>query len=281
MQVRRVRARCAAWSALAIRVKRPNPVSTMKEMTRVVREFLVLAAVGVSIGLIANALNPNGLSLSRNYFAKRILNGGSARPDGGPGANHRTQTGPASQAADNRLTSSGGGSDTGSHNTTKTGLDPSEHMTEDEMVQRLRDLGFQALYHHEVIDIFNSPYRADGLYVIIDARTEQHYRNGHIPGAYHLDHYYLDRTIGKVLEVCKTADKIVVYCNGGACEDSELAVGDLLERGILFDRLYIYAGGFTMWADDGMQYEVGERNSGELAWDVPASGGQASGGAAK
>ncbi|MGQ9649573.1 MAG: rhodanese-like domain-containing protein [Phycisphaerae bacterium] len=253
----------------------------MKEVTRVVREFLILAAVGVSIGLIANALNPNGLSLSRNYFAKPIVNTGSTRPHGGPGTNHRTQPSPASQAADSPLISSGGGGDTGGHNTTKTSQDPSEHMTEDEMVQRLRELGFQALYHHEVVDIFNSPYRADGLYVIIDARTEQHYRSGHIPGAYHLDHYYLDRTIGKVLEVCKTADKIVIYCNGGACEDSELAVGDLLERDIPFDRLYIYAGGFTMWAADGMQYEVGERNSGELAWDVPASGEQASEGAAK
>lgn len=281
MQVRRVRARCAALRALAIRDQRPNPVSTMKEVTRVVREFLLLAVVGVSVGLIANALNPNGLSLRRNYFTKPVVSRGSARPYSGPGTNHGTQTGPASRAADTQMTASGGGGETGGRNTAKTGTDPSEQMTEDEMVQRLRDLGFQALYHHEVVDIFSSPYRADGLYVIIDARTEQHYRSGHIPGAYHLDHYYLDRTVGKVLEACRMADKIVVYCNGGVCEDSELAVGDLLERGIPFDRLYIYAGGFTMWAGDGMQYEVGEHNSGELVWDVPASGGQASEGAAK
>ena len=116
-------------------------------------------------------------------------------------------------------------------------------MTEEEMVRRLKERGFPALYHTDVVEVFKSPYLADGVYVIIDARSDGLYQAGHIPGAYQLDHYYLDRYIDKVLEACKFADKIVVYCSGGDCEDSEYAIGDLMEKGVPLDKLNIYAGG--------------------------------------
>lgn len=253
----------------------------MTELKRTLLQFVVLAVTGLVIGLVANALNPKGLSLTKNYFAPPDLtkfNG--TRPYNGPGHSGGTQTAPTSQVAAGQLTSAAGNRNTTNHNGTQTATNQAEQMTEDELVRRLRDLGFQALYHWEVVEIFNSPYRTDGLYVVIDARTEQQYRDGHIPGAYHLDHYYLDQTIGKVLEACGIADKIVVYCNGGDCEDSELVLGDLLEKGIPFDKLWIYAGGFSMWMSQGMQYETGERNSGNLAPNTTANGGQPPKGAA-
>lgn len=253
----------------------------MTELKRTLLQFVVLAVTGLVIGLVANALNPKGLSLTRNYFAKPVINGTGTRTHNGPGHNGSTQTAPTSQVAAGPLTSATVNRNATNHNSAPTATNQAEQMTEDEMVQRLRDLGFQALYHWEVVDLFNSPYRTDGLYVVIDARTEQHYQDGHVPGAYHLDHYYLDRTVDKVLEACGIADKIVVYCNGGDCEDSELAVGDLLEKGIPFDRLYIYAGGFSMWTSKGMPYEIGERNSGEMVQGTATNGRQVSKGAAK
>jgi rhodanese-related sulfurtransferase len=254
----------------------------MTELKRTLLQFVVLAVTGLAIGLVANALSPKGLSLTTNYFAKRDLakfNG--TRPHNGPAPSGTTQTAPTSRVAASPLTSSATNKRTANHNATQTGTSHSQQMTEDEMVQRLKDLGYQALYHREVVDLFNSPYRTDGLYVVIDARTEQHYQDGHIPGAYHLDHYYLDQTIDKVLEACGIAEKIVVYCNGGDCEDSELAVGDLLEKGIPFDRLYVYAGGFTMWAAEGMRYEIGERNSGEMVQGTATNGRQGAKGTAQ
>lgn len=254
----------------------------MTELKRTLLQFVVLAVTGLVIGLVANALNPKGLLLTKNYFAPPDLtkfNG--SRPHNGPKYNGGTQTAPTSQVATSPLTSATANKNTTNHSSTQTATNQTEEMNEDELVRRLRDLGFQALYHWEVVDIFNSPYRTDGLYVVIDARTEEQYRDGHIPGAYHLDHYYLDQTIGKVLDACGVAEKIVVYCNGGDCEDSELAVGDLLEKGVPFDKLYIYAGGFTMWTSNGMQYETGERNSGKLVPDVTTNGGQTPEGTAK
>ena len=204
----------------------------MTELRRVVREFLALAAMGLVIGVAANAANPNGLSLTRNYFG-----GPPSPPPPGP-------------------------------------------MTEEQMVQRLKDRGFQALFHSEVLDIFNSPYRTDGVYVFVDARSDGLYQTGHIPGAYQLDHYYRDRHLDTVLEACKVADKIVVYCNGGECEDSELAVGDLLEKGVPAERLYIYAAGFTKWHAESSDYEIGDRDSGQVT-SAPATGRPTAQGARK
>ncbi len=238
----------------------------MTELRRVVREFVALAVIGVGIGLVANAFNPNGLSLTRNYFAKPVIKPPHTQPGNGTRPHTTTQvgSGPSTQPP-----------------TTRPPTTQAAEMTEEEMVQRLKDRGFQAIYHTDVVEVFNSDYLGDGVYVIIDARSDGLYQAGHIPGAYQLDHYYLDRYIDKVLEACKFADKIVVYCNGGDCEDSEFAVGDLMEKEVPPDKLNIYAGGFTMWKANGMKYETGRRNSGQITQETPKTGGQANQGAAK
>jgi rhodanese-related sulfurtransferase len=232
----------------------------VNEVIRTFRGFAILVVVGIVVGLAANAANPKGLSLTRNYFAKVIVKdfdtqpGPGSRPTGGGG----TATKPVSQHA----------------------TQPAE-MTEEEMVDAVKKAGFQPLYHREVVEIYDSVYRTDGLYVFIDARDDKLYQEGHLPGSYQLDHYYIDKYIEPVLEACKIAEKIVVYCNGGTCEDSELAVSDLIDKEVGPHKLFIYAGGFTMWKDKGRQFETGDRNSGQIKQESPKNGVPASQGAQK
>ena len=221
----------------------------MQEVKRTFREFLALIALGLVTSLIANTASPDGLSLTNNYFRKPVL---PPKLDTLPG-NGDT------------------GSRPGNGTTTKSG-NGDEPKTEEEMVRRLKERGFQALYHQQVLEDYNSPYRTDGLYVFIDARSDANYKTGHLPGVYQLDHYYIDRYINTVLEACKIAEKIVVYCNGGTCEDSELVVGDLMEKGLEPHKLFIYAGGFSMWKDKGKDIEIGERNSGQITRYPPKNG---------
>jgi rhodanese-related sulfurtransferase len=72
-----------------------------------------------------------------------------------------------------------------------------------------------------------------------------------------------------VLPVCQTADQIVVYCNGGGCEDSEFAAVILGNAGIPMTRLSVYGGGLWEWATNGLPIEIGERNSGNLRKPSP------------
>lgn len=235
-----------------------------------------MIALGLFVSLIANTASPKGLSLTRNYF--KVVAPPLA-PGTQPGNSNTT-----SKSGDGNTTSKPGngkatrpgngnnGSKDGDPTTTRSD-NGGEFLTEEEMVQRVKDRGFHALYHHEVLELFHSPFRTDGLYVFIDARDDDHYQAGHLPGVLQLDYYYIDRYISAVLDACKIADRIVVYCNGGTCEDSELAVGYLMEKGIEPHRLFIYAGGFTMWRDMGEAVETGGRNSGQITrYPVKTSG---------
>jgi rhodanese-related sulfurtransferase len=67
-----------------------------------------------------------------------------------------------------------------------------------------------------------------------------------------------------VLPACLAAQKIVVYCTGGKCEDSEFAAGTLLEAGIPAAKISVYIGGITEWTAAKLPLETGTRKSGML-----------------
>ena len=203
----------------------------MKEAKRTLLEFVLVGAAGLVLGLSVNAVNPEGLILSKDYFEKpdnAVANGGG---DGGVENDHR------------------GGSST------------NEIPTDDSVFDYLRELGLQPITHEETVALFQDPFYDDGVSIIIDARNDALYTEGHIPGAYQLDHYRMDRYIDAVLQACAGAEKIVVYCNGGKCEDSEFVAFDLFDHGVDPSCVYVYAGGFEEWAAGNMPIERGWRNS--------------------
>ncbi|MCL4176282.1 MAG: hypothetical protein KJ072_00835, partial [Verrucomicrobia bacterium] len=100
--------------------------------------------------------------------------------------------------------------------------------------------------------------------VFIDARSRQLYEEGHVPGAFHLDHFYPEATLAEVLPVVLSAETIVVYCNGGDCEDSEFTAVFLREAGVPDDRMRVYGGGMEEWRQQGLPVELGHRRSGKM-----------------
>lgn len=129
---------------------------------------------------------------------------------------------------------------------------------------RLAHRGITLVTHARAVELFHDPAAAAGLIVFIDARDDAHYRAGHIRGAYQLDHYRLDQSIAEILGACAIAEHIVVYCNGGECEDSELAAGDLLAFGVPARKLSVYPGGIAEWQARRLPVESGPRGSGRL-----------------
>lgn len=83
--------------------------------------------------------------------------------------------------------------------------------------------------------------------LLIDARNDALYQAGHIPGALQFDHYRPQQHLATILPACLAAGKIVIYCNGGSCEDSHFAARLLRDLGVPQDRLSIYDGGFEDW----------------------------------
>ena len=66
------------------------------------------------------------------------------------------------------------------------------------------------------------------------------------------------------MPVCRKAEQIVVYCNGGDCDDSETAALLLRDMGIPNQKLFVYGGGIAEWKANGLPVETGARNSGIL-----------------
>jgi len=64
-----------------------------------------------------------------------------------------------------------------------------------------------------------------GLNLFIDARDEEHYVEGHIPGAIQCDPYQIERYLQNTMDRVNGVERIIVYCNGGECETASSCAG--------------------------------------------------------
>ena len=195
-------------------------------------ETAIVLTAGVLLALLANRLSPHGLQLGRDYFPKSAkAPGPAAQPD--PDRPARVVAGiPAAVAA------------------------------------RLQERGLQPIAHEEVTRLWRAPDYGKGI-VFVDARDDGHYRAGHIPGAYQFNSYEMEKYFPTILPVCLGATQVVVYCNGGDCEDSEFAAITLGQAGVPLSRLAVYTGGMSEWAGDRLPLELDDRNSGRMKPATP------------
>jgi rhodanese-related sulfurtransferase len=196
-----------------------------------VLEAVLIGAVGAVLAFAANAFSPRGLKLTRNYAPGVAL--AASRSLGNPIGTNGTSAG--------------------------------------RIEAQLRAEGLQLVDSNQVAKLFTDPKREHELVIFVDARDDDHYQAGHVPGAYQLDHYHPENYLAAVLPACQLAEKIVVYCKGGSCEDSEQTAIFLRDANVPRDRLFVYAGGFDEWKANHMPVEVGHRNSGQFEQASPVS----------
>ncbi|HIG29860.1 MAG TPA: hypothetical protein EYQ50_19505 [Verrucomicrobiales bacterium] len=185
---------------------------------KVFKESFFYLMVCILFGVTANALSPSGIRITNDFFHLTTIT--PKEPSNPP--------------------DEGSKSVTASSESELSGNSP-----------------FTLLEFHEMKVLFEDPSYEEGLILFIDARNRNHYEEGHIPGAYRLDHFHPEETIEQILLQCEIADKIVVYCTGGECEDSILAAGDLTEFGIDPEQISIFKDGITEWQTQEMPIDVG------------------------
>jgi rhodanese-related sulfurtransferase len=195
---------------------------------RVLLEALVVAAVGAIVAFGANALSPRGLRLTEDYFHGETL--------------------PVARTITNRTSAVAG--------------ETNAVAAPDPVVARLKEKGLQVVNGERAAELFHDPLYQQGAIIFIDARNDEHYQGGHIPGAYQFDNYHPENYMGTVYPICQSAQKVVIYCNGGNCEDSQFAALRLRDAQIPKEKLFVFTGGITEWTNRGNAVEIGERNSG-------------------
>jgi len=200
---------------------------------RVLLEAVLVAAIGTALAFVANALSPRGLKLTRDYF---------------PGSN---RTGTSSLPATNSAKAG-------------AGANPAKPSAAELALARLKEKGLQVVDCKQAQELFHDPRYTQGTIAFIDARNDEHYQKGHIPGAWQFDRYHPENYLAAVLPVCQMAQQVVVYCAGGDCEDSEFAALFLRDSAqVPGEKLFVFTGGWTEWTERGLPVETGSRNSGQ------------------
>lgn len=101
--------------------------------------------------------------------------------------------------------------------------------------------GFKFINFNQIKKYLNDP-----SFLIIDARNEIDYTNGHIGNAINIDAYMIDQTEYFKMITMLPRDKIlIIYCSGGNCDASEKLAKDILSFG--FKNVLVYYGGWEEW----------------------------------
>lgn len=100
----------------------------------------------------------------------------------------------------------------------------------------------------QVKEIFNQ-----GNVLFVDARSQENYEDGHIPGAISFPVGQFDDYIGSFLDQHAPDRLIVTYCSGRTCEDSHHLALLLSELG--FTNVRVFIDGFPGWEAEGYPIE--------------------------
>jgi rhodanese-related sulfurtransferase len=195
------------------------------------QEGALVAVIGAVLAFVAQGLSPCRFDLTRDYF------------------HGNKPTTPAPVAGTNLTVAA-----------TATTNSPLELLS-----AGLRNEGLQLADSNQVMQLFRDPRREQDGVIFIDARDDEHYQAGHIPGAFHFYQFHPENYLSNVVPVCLTAQQIVFYCNGGDCDESEhtaLYLRDSIP--IPKEKVFVYGGGMNEWTTNGLPIELGGRNSGQL-----------------
>jgi rhodanese-related sulfurtransferase len=148
----------------------------------------------------------------------------------------------------------------------KPPVETSNGAPEDQVRLKVEQAGLRLADSNQVAQFFHDPrFEQDGV-VFLDARDHEHYEAGHIPGAYEFDYFHYEKYLESIIPLCEKAEVILVYCNGGDCEDSLHAATWLTDDAkVPKEKVWVYGGGITEWQVNRQTIETGARNSGTPA----------------
>ncbi|MDN0085510.1 rhodanese-like domain-containing protein [Crenobacter sp. SG2305] len=107
-------------------------------------------------------------------------------------------------------------------------------------------------YHADAWDVAEDLKNGITDIVVVDARSAEHYRAGHIPGAISFPHRTMDEASTARLDRSKT---YVVYCDGIGCNGSTKGAYKLARHGLKVKELL---GGLDFWKRDGHPVSEGD-----------------------
>ncbi len=225
----------------------------MKALRKAAIEFLTIGVLGIAVAFSANAFRAKGhIKVSKNYFdtGEALVNAqrnGASRFDGSietPPAPALKPAGTIGASKDDRAPDAPPEPKQAGTNGTSSvvATQPSNDAEERHIKHPYQEIDFEG-----VMAVLKDPNTASGLNVIVDARKDDTFEEGHIPGAILCNPHEIDLYMDTLRPAVSGADKVIVYCGGGDCEDSVAMCRELLEMNVPFEALQLYAGGWKDW----------------------------------
>lgn len=204
-------------------------------------ELMLLTLASVGVALAANEIRERkAIDLTKDYF-KKSSDAPRHATDLEPKAN--TAASPVAKSADPKHPAT-----TARSSTEKPTPAPArKHIEHD----------FQTVTVDEAHEILDDPKTGQGLNVFVDARDDENFAEGHIPGAIQCFPYEIQLCIDRVSAAAMGAEKVIVYCGGGDCEDSIFMSRELQDMGVPYDAIYLFEGGWKEWSAKGLHTEKG------------------------
>lgn len=238
----------------------------MSGLRRTAIEFVTIGGLGIAVAFGANAFRVKGnIKTSKNYFdtgeslVRAQRNGSTAGGNQAAGSLPRTPVSapvpvPASAPAlpsDSVAGSPAGsavGSSTGANSAGTNGAAmiaparPGSGVENSHPKHPYQEIDFEG-----VLAVVKDPNTATGLNVIVDARKDEVFEEGHIPGAIVCYPHEIDLYIDLLRPAVSGAEKVIVYCGGGDCEDSIAMCRELIDMNVPYEAVQLYAGGWKDW----------------------------------
>lgn len=103
----------------------------------------------------------------------------------------------------------------------------------------------------EIMDLWVS-----GEALFVDARGEEVYAEGRIPGAFSLPYKgFDDGAVPEMVDYLPRDQLLVIYCDGADCHASQVVYDRLLELGFKPEFMKIFHGGWNEWKETGGETE--------------------------
>ncbi|HUU98967.1 MAG TPA: rhodanese-like domain-containing protein [Phycisphaerae bacterium] len=220
----------------------------MKRTALTLLEVIALLATAATLALASNALRRDGLKLSKSYFEKPVPHTRATTQEGPPSTQQSPPTTQGSPTATRESTPT-----TQESPTTTQASQPATNTRQPDVEEH----PFQVVTFEEAFGIINDELYELDVCIFVDARNDKQYEQGHIPRAWRLDPYHSDLYIDDLEQLARDAERIIIYCEGGDCEDAIFAGRELLEWGIELEKISLYEGGIEDWEAKGGPIEKG------------------------
>lgn len=89
----------------------------------------------------------------------------------------------------------------------------------------------------------------DPTVCFVDSRDQEAFAAGHVEGAVNISAHRYDEEIRRQSDRIGKASKLVVYCDGGACEASLQVARRLVQSG--YKNVLVFSGGWPEWVSSG------------------------------